>query len=186
MHGVPSASALKRSACLLVLFATVLLAGGCMTVPQPHELVAPSPIEGNSGKYMCPYTSDGVLADWVDKAVNAKAGATIGRIGGAYLGSKVAEQIPFVGGIIGGMVGDSIGRKIAIKASGGLEFIKKTSDLSFNSINNMAVYIYVEHSSHAHYKGALGAAWEIYPELKRSYISALQRAPRKIIRPGGN
>jgi hypothetical protein len=171
---------LKRGACLLVLVGAVLLGSGCVApVPKPHELVAPSPIRGTSGKYMCPYTTDGVLAEWVDKAVNARIASGIGKATGAYIGRKAFEQIPILGGILGGMVGDAAGRKIAIEASGGMAYIRDTSDLSFNRIEDMAVYLYVVRSSHAHYNNALRATWEIYPELQRKFVPALRGAQRK-------
>jgi len=128
---------------------------------------------------MCPYTQDGVLAEWVDKAINAKMGATIGKHAGAYLGKKALENIPFVGGFLGGKFGESAGRAIAIKASGGWEYIKSTSDTSFDNVDNLAVYLYAKHSSHPHYNNALKATWGIYPELQKRYYNALLKAGRK-------
>ncbi|MCK5011627.1 MAG: hypothetical protein KAS98_14120 [Deltaproteobacteria bacterium] len=160
----------------------ITMSGGCFSMvplPKSSELVSPEPIQGNSGECMCPYTSDGVCAEWVDKAISAKAGATIGKHVGAYAGQKAFEQIPFVGGLIGSAIGEGVGREIAIKASGGWEYIKKTSDLSFNSVDNLSVYLYANHSSHKHYNDALKAAWEIYPKLKKRYFVAIKNAPRK-------
>ena len=150
-----------------------------MQFPAPTELEAPQPIQGNGGRYMCPYTSDGVVADWVDKAINARVGATIGRIGGAYAGQKAMEQVPFVGGWLGQAVGAKIGREVAIKASGGWDFIKKTSDLSFNSVDKMCVYLYVLYSSNEHFQKVLKATYQIYPEMQRRFYAAIQSAPRK-------
>jgi len=163
-----------------VIFCMVIVSGCATTpMPQPAELVSPHPIQGNNGEYMCPYTSDGVLTEWVDKAVNAKIGATIGKTAGAFAGAKACEQIPIFGAFVGSAVGNKIGRSIAIKASGGWDYIKKTSDLSFNSLDNMSVYLYCNHSSHAHYSQALKATWEIYPAMKSRYNRAIRSAPRK-------
>ena len=162
-----------------VMFAFLLSSCAMKPNVKPEQIVPPSPIQGNSGEYMCPYTSDGVVAEWVDKAINAKAGATIGKTAGAYAGQKAMEQIPFVGGILGGMAGEAIGRKIAIESCGGWEYIKDTSDLSFNSCDDLAVYIYATHSSHSHYDKVLSAAYEIYPDLEKNYWSAIKEAPRR-------
>ncbi|MBF0205129.1 MAG: hypothetical protein HQK67_12700 [Desulfamplus sp.] len=151
---------------------------GQQHVALPKELKAPEPIAGNSGLYMCPYTSDGVMAEWTDKAINAKIGSTVGSVAGAYAGQKALEQVPFVGGLLGQQVGEKIGREVAIKSCGGMEYIKETSDLSFNNIDQMAVYLYVKHSSHEHYQSALNAAQEIYPELKTRYSQALIEASK--------
>ena len=74
----------------------------------------PEPIFGNEGRYMCPYTEDGVAARWVDKSLNAKVGSAIGTAAGRYAGQKALELIPFIGGWLGGKAGDAAGRKIAI------------------------------------------------------------------------
>ncbi len=171
---------------LSILFAVVLLSGcaglGGPQIAQPAQLaaVAPQPIYGNSGEFMSPYTEDGVVAGWVDKAVNAKLGAAIGSQAGAYAGRKMMENVPFFGGMLGQKVGDAAGRKIAIEASGGWEHIKATSDLSFNTIEDLAVYIYAHHSAHPDYQQVLEATWEIYPELKTAYMPAITNASRLV------
>jgi hypothetical protein len=163
----------------------ILIFTGCVSTPHlatPAQLtrVAIKPIEGNTGEFMSPFTSDGVLAEWVDKAVNAKMGAAIGGAVGAYAGQKLAEQIPFVGGWLGQSLGNSAGRMIALEASGGEEFIKESSDLSFNNLSDLAVYMYVNHSSSEHYQDALEATWEIYPDLKQTYMQALYAASAQV------
>lgn len=163
---------------LAILIVTLSGCVGRPTLKPASQLQAPTPIYGNTGKFMSPYTEDGVLAEWVDNAMKAKAGAQIGSAVGAYAGSKLLEQIPFVGGILGQKVGNKIGREIAIKSAGGMEFITENSDMSFNDLNNLSVYIYVKHSKHEHFKDALGAAQAIYPDLKQVYYQALIRASR--------
>lgn len=163
-----------------VIVVVILLAGcATMQLAQPHELVAPTPIYGNSGKYLCPYTQDGVMAEWTDKAINAKIGAAVGQYAGARAGQAVVEQIPFIGGWLGGMAGEAAGRAIAIDMAGGWEYIKETSDLSFDSVDDMAVYLYVKHSTHEHFQAAVEAAWEIYPELRKRYHVAIRDARRR-------
>lgn len=157
---------------------------GC-AVPQPYmaqpsELQAPQPIQGSGGAYMSPYTTDSVLAEWVDKAINAKTGAAVGGAAGAYAGQKLAENIPLFGSMLGQKVGESAGRAVAIKMSGGEEFIKTSSDLSFSNLNEMAVWLYVTHSSHEHFQAALDATFAIYPELKKSYYPALISASASV------
>jgi hypothetical protein len=133
----------------------------------------------NEGKYVCPYTQDGVVAEWVDKAINAKMGATIGKHVGAYAGQKALEQIPFIGGWLGGKAGEAAGRAIAIKACGGWDYIKSTSDISFDNIDDMSVYLYVKFSTNEHFQEVLQATWEIYPEMLKTYNNALIKAETK-------
>jgi hypothetical protein len=176
---------MQRVVVKYLVCASILTVGtivsGCAVTPKlarPQELNAPRPIPNNMGKYMCPYTQDGVMAEWTDKAINAKIGATIGKHAGAYVGQKAVEQIPFIGGMLGSAVGKEAGRKIAIESSGGMETIKNSSDLSFNSFDDMSLYLYVNYSSHEHYKDAFAAASAIYPELQEAYYPALARASK--------
>ncbi len=168
---------LTITAVFIGIFGLIILAGcATMQFAKPYELVAPTPIYGNSGKYMSPYTQDDVLAEWTDKAINAKMGAAIGRYAGAKVGQKALEQVPFIGGFLGQKAGEAAGRAIAIKMSGGWNYIKNTSDISFDSIDDMAVYLYVKYSDHEHYQQALTTTWEIYPELKKRYLAAIRDA----------
>ncbi len=44
---------------------------------KAKEQVEGLAIEDNSGQYLSPYTSDGVTAEWVNKAINAKMGSAV-------------------------------------------------------------------------------------------------------------
>lgn len=162
-----------------------LMLAGCATVAAPRlamptQIVAPKPIIGNTGKYMSPYTEDGTVAAWVEKGRSASAGASIGGFLGAQAGQKVAENIPFVGGLLGQAIGESAGRAIALKMVGGEEFVRANSDLSFNSVEEMAVYMYAKNSGHKDFEEALKLAQEIYPELKTAYYPAILNASQRV------
>lgn len=154
-----------------------------------EQIVAPRPIIGNSGKYLSPYTSDKVLAEWTDKMISVKLGASVGSVAGSTAGTLVGQQamknVPFVGGMLGGMlgnkVGESAGKAMTLQAGGGWETIKKTSDISFNNLDDLAVYLYVNNSGHEHYQLALEALTTIYPEFQDHYQQAIRNAPRKAI-----
>jgi len=135
--------------CLAALLFGALFFGACATapLPAPTALIVPTPITGNTGAYLSPYTSDGVAAKWVDNAVKAELGAGIGEAAGSYLGAQAMGQVPLVGGLLGDYAGKAIGRGIAIKMAGGEDYMKQTSDLSFNSIDDLAVWMYATHST---------------------------------------
>ncbi len=165
----------------LTILALAITLGACASAPQiaaPTALKAPAPILGNAGKYMSPYTEDGTVAPWVEKGRAASAGAGVGGFLGAQAGAKLAENIPFVGGWIGQSVGESLGRQTALAMVGGEEFIKANSDLSFNSVNDLAVYMYAKNSSHKDYAAVLDLTQKIYPDLKTGYYPAIAAASR--------
>jgi hypothetical protein len=169
-----------RQVFLFIILTFVLFMFGCaMSPPKPDELVAPQARLDNGGEFLCPYTQDGVLAEWVDQAINAKAASAAGGLAGAYAGQQLLENIPFVGGIIGQTVGEEAGRRIAIQYAGGMENIKNTSDVSFDTVDDLAVYLYVVYSANEHYQDALSATMEIYPDLKKQYSSTLMNASKK-------
>jgi hypothetical protein len=160
--------------------------------PAPELLASPQPIEGSTGKYMSPFTSDGVTAGWVTKAMSVKASSAVGSMVGSYAGERVAQEatmrmasmvpspgLGMLGQRAGKAMGASAGRAMALQAIGGEEFLKSSTDLSFNSIEEMAVFMYVNHSTHADYAKIVDATASIYPEFKTAYGPALQSATLK-------
>lgn len=141
-----------------------------------NKFVAPTPLMNNEGEFLSPYTQDGVLAEWVDKAINVKIGATLGKHIGSFLMNDGNQKGSIFGGFIGGRSGEAKGRELAIKASGGWESIKRASDMSFDDINDMALYLFVKYSQHDHYEDGLDATMTIYPELKETYSKAIKWA----------
>ncbi|OJS98858.1 hypothetical protein [Marinobacter nauticus] len=128
----------------------------------------------NIGQFMSPYTSDGVLAEWVNLANNANMGATAGSaagaMAGAYAANKALDFVPFgLGGLVGGAIGSEIGksggREAAIAASGGWTAIKAASDQSFDSLPNMARYLKRKYGNTANFTDAMRATTHIYPEF---------------------
>ena len=146
---------------------------GNIRIPTQEELLEQLVRHDNQGKYMSPYTSDDVLAEWVNSAINANIGSTVGTgvgaAAGAYLGEKALEQVPFVGSFLGGAVGaevgKNVGRETAISASGGWEAIRASSDRSFDDLSSMARYLKTKYGHTGNFADAMDATRQIYPEL---------------------
>lgn len=128
-------------------------------------------IKNNSGEYLSPYTSDGVTAEWVNQAINAGIGAQVGTVAGAATASVVAEQFSdsfaavALVGMAGSAIGEAVGRRAAIEASGGWEHIRATSDMSFNSLADMARYLRLKHSNDENFDEVFTATRQVYPNL---------------------
>lgn len=174
-------SGYRLGGAVVVALNLCVVLGGCIApLPSPDLVIAPAPRLDNGGKFLSPYTRDGTVALWVDKGINAKTGAVIGRTVGAYIGQKALEQVPFVGGLLGAVAGDAIGRKVAIAACGGWDYIRSTSDTSFDSSDDMAVYVYATYAGKSeHYGEVVQAAWAVYPRVKKRWHGAIRRAPRR-------
>lgn len=108
--------------------------------------------------------------------MTARFGAQAGKAVGAYAGQKAMEQVPFVGGYLGAAAGEKIGREASISASGGREAMSEQSDLSFDSVDDLAIYMYVKGSAHEDYADVLKLTQEIYPQLKKRYWPAIYAA----------
>jgi hypothetical protein len=170
---------MKHTFAVAIAASSLLLAAwGAPALPKPDALAAPTPIEGTTGKYMSPFTSDGVTAGWVTKAMSVAMGAKLGGMAGQYAGQKAMEQVPFVGGMFGKSLGQKMGSAAALEAIGGAAVLTDTSDLSFNSLNEMAVYMYVNYSTHPEYAKILKATSAIYPQMDETYTQALYAAAK--------
>lgn len=165
---------------LLVLLA-IVAGTGCASMPKAKVSGDPVYVPSNAGKYMCPYTHDGVLADWVDKAVSVKAGSqiaktalgtTAGVLGDRYGGSVIG----ILGRTVGQLAGEAAGRAATLKKIGGWEYIQETSDISFNSIRRLAYYLRDNYRSHPHFKLAVDLTAEIYPEFAKNYAHWVKEA----------
>jgi hypothetical protein len=161
---------------------SVLLQGCAPKIARPDQVVPLcKEMSDNSGEFMSPYTSDGVIAEWVDKGKNAKLGASIGSAIGAFAGQKLLENVPFIGGFLGEAAGNAIGRKIAIESAGGEEFIKSSSDISYLTIDDLSLCLYGKHSEKQNYQDTLSLTMEIYPKLKKEYLRSIVNASEKVL-----
>ena len=173
---------LRKSGLSSDLIAAMIRSNGQQSAPvssvastapvSPQDNVAALLIPDNSGEYMNPWTSDGVLAEWVDKAINAKMGSAIGSAAGAYAAQKALDNVPFIGGFLGSKVGKKVGHSAAISASGGMEYIRQTSDQSFRNLDDMARYLKAVHANNGNFQDAVKAADAIYPGLMQSLASS--------------
>lgn len=136
-------------------------------------LSAPMPIADNSGAFLSPYRCDGTPTEWSNKAMTAGAGAAAGGM----VAGKAAEKVPFVGGFFkkkAQAVGAQTG---AVTAAGGMEFIKSSSDVSFSTADELAVYLQAKHAAlDPDFAKRVSAAMAIYPDLKTNYTKAVQAA----------
>lgn len=150
-----------------------------LTAKYPNatgSLVAPTPLADSSGKYHLPYRADGSLTDWANKSINAQVGAAVGeKVGEKAGGALISRAVP-MGGLLSGAAkkkGKELG---AVAAVGGFEAIKSSSELSFNSLDDYAVYLHVKHAGTAGYAQGLATSMAIYPELEKRYDRAIRAA----------
>lgn len=153
---------------------------------RPEKITAPRPIAGNSGKYRSPFTAAGTVALWAQNPVSgtdngSDLAASVGGAVGQQLTQKALDFVPFgLGGMIGQKAGESAARAATKKniepELPGMDAVIASSDISFNSADKLAVYMYAKNSSHGQYARVLALAQRVYPELQDAYTSAIEKA----------
>lgn len=172
---------------LVLTVSVCALMGGCAApLPPPETLVLPTAgvRMDNGGTYMSPYTQDDVLAGWTDKVRNVKiaeqTAMAVAALGTQLLmGNRRSRIGTAATGMHAARLAAAAAHAAAMKAIGGMKYIRSESDVSFYSCDTMAVYMYVKYSTTEHYGAALDAAFTIYPDFKRQYRRAVRGALRK-------
>ncbi len=162
----------------VILAFSFMLINCAATFPKPDEVSFTNPLETNEGKFLCPYTSDGVVAPWVEKGTVAKIGANVGSYAGRKAGEEALKAVPVFGGLLGQKAGDAAGREAALALVGGREYMRETSDLSFEEIDDMIVYLYANYSTNEHWDQVYDLTKEIYPDLERRWQKAIKKAAK--------
>ena len=159
---------------LIVICAAGMLLTGC-ALPGPETLLSPTPIRGSSGKFLNPYLADGTLAPWANKGVHTN------RMAAGVTGFAASEAIGMVDptGLAASGADTLIKQQGAIGAAGGGEYMKSTSESSFDRREDFVVYLYVNHSKREHYKETLDLIVEIYPDVGSNYDSDIRNAKKK-------
>ena len=145
---------------------------------QQIDVPVPSPLPDSSGKYVSPYTSTSELTGWAEKALTASAvSAVTGKAADKALG-KLGGKLGMVGGLFKNKAKQKSQSAAAAAAVGGWDFVRETSDVSFDRLDDLAVYLHVVHGQDAGFQEALAAAMSVYPSLEKTYQPSIQAAYR--------
>ncbi|MCC6415627.1 MAG: hypothetical protein IT582_06935 [Opitutaceae bacterium] len=145
---------------------------------QVADITAPVPLANAKGKYVLPYTQTGALTEWATKSLSTQLGAAVGEKVGEEAGKQLAARVPF-GGLASGLVKKKGKEMGAMAALGGEKYVRSTSSMSFNNLDDYAVYLQVKHGNTSGFKEALAAAMAIYPQLESTFDSAIRNAYQK-------
>lgn len=135
-------------------------------VPQRELMALPQPIFGPEGKYMSPFTEDNTVTPWVEKGLQAAVAGNVGMALGSLAALSNSDNLMF--SVLGGIAGEKVGKEVVLQAMGGWDFIRENSDMSFNTVEDLARYMTYENASHPQYAEVLNASYGIYPELRQA------------------
>lgn len=141
---------------------------------------------------MSPFTAAGAVAPWAQARTGGKdngsdMAANIGGAIGRQIANKALDFVPFgLGGLIGQQLGESAGRAATSRniepELPSEEAIKSGSDISFNSLDALALYMYAKHSTQADYFRVLTQTQRVYPDLGKAYFTALENASKPYVK----
>jgi len=141
------------------------------------DLEAPEPRYNNKGKFLLPYTQEGEPTEWAGKILQAEAAKLVGDKASDMAVNAIASKVPF-GGLAGGFIKKKAKESAAVMAMGGKKYIKKTSDQSFNNLDDYAVFLQARHGQDPDFKMVLAAAIGLYPDLEHRFAMAVRKAYR--------
>lgn len=133
------------------------------------------PSNHSDGKFILPFTSDGNLAAWAEKALTAQASAAAAGVASDKAVDALASKVPF-GSAFSGSLKKKGKNAAAVAAIGGWDYIKENSNLSVDKLTDYAVYLHKNFSGHERYKDALAASLALYPKLEKKYVPAVKKA----------
>jgi hypothetical protein len=147
------------------------------------RMTLPVPRADTGGQYLCPYTQAGTLTAWAEQAQAAATGGVAGNVAGEQAANQVAARVPFAG-LFKKEIKETAQAQGAAAAAGGWEHIRQTSELSFDKVDDLAVFMHGKYSTMPDYDKALASAMSLYPELYERYEPANQAAVRlALIKP---
>jgi hypothetical protein len=152
---------------------------GC-ALPPPDSLVSPTPLNHNRGKYPCPYVASGALAPWADRAVRSDRGSA--HAGATATGMAIGA-VPIAGDLFSEQIEQDMVKSAALKAAGGSKFMRDTSDQSFDKLDDLAAWHYINYSTAPEFKSLQKFLTELYPYLADNYGNAVRHAKRKPQQP---
>ena len=136
------------------------------------EISPPEPLDGARGEYLSAYRLDGSLTEWAQKMLEAKPdGFSFGDC------KKKSQKLTISGfSLGGGGKGSSCITKVAVKSAGGKRAVAKTTELSFERLDNLAIYLHAMHRNDETYEQALALTLTLYPELEDRYHRTILKA----------
>ena len=181
----PSSPKRAAAAVLLSFVAGMAFgAGGCG--PRPQQLLSPTPRRDALGAYLVPYNTDGTLTEWARRALThhrerraARNEEARWRGAAIVAGYAVVREDPSVLATkYRPAQWVDRRRPVALKASGGEAFMRATSDQSFDRLDDLIVYMYVNGKLPRHREMEV-LLRELYPKYRRGKASSLAAAEKK-------
>lgn len=117
--------------------------------------------------------SDMIDLDKIGHMVKSQIKTGVSDAASEYVSTNVLKNVPGMDSAVGGVIISSVIENISFETVPDLEHVRKTSDISFNSLSDLAVYLYAYYGNNPNYYAVLSATSVVYPELEKLNESAL-------------
>ncbi|MEK6807377.1 MAG: DUF3617 family protein [Pseudomonadota bacterium] len=146
----------------------------------------PAPRADGQGKFVMPFKRDGNPTDWAGKALQAAAAGVATNMAAEKATEAASSALASVAGPWGGLASSLFGSAAKDKvkevaqdtgaalAIGGWDSIRASSDQSFDSIDQMIVYMQSSYQARSDYVMAVAATVALYPEIVDRFEPAIK------------
>ncbi len=141
-------------------------------LPAPGQLNVPVPKGVGVGAYASPYTRSGELAIWAQAALDSEEPAGL-------LGAVRAQNASWWATGVEVLTGERAALDVnaaTLENAGGWENVRATSDVTFDDVDDLAVYLYAVHGRDARFLRVLKITQDLNPGLAPAYREAIRRA----------
>ncbi|MEM9378580.1 MAG: hypothetical protein AAGB93_01430 [Planctomycetota bacterium] len=159
----------------LALLAVLLSCSSTETpLPDPVLVESPAPRSDAGGRFVSPYLDSGELTAWAAGAIEAGAHVDAATALGLQRDDIVGSGLALVGRAFTGDAEEA--SETTLAAVGGWETIRSTSNVSFDSADGLAAYLYGEHLRSGSFPAALKLTFDLYPEVEATFFSSVRSA----------
>lgn len=141
-------------------------------LPEPSQLRVPVPRGPGQGSFVSPFTRSGELTAWAQSALDAADPAS-------FLGSVRAEDASWWSTGVELLTGEREAVDVnatTLENAGGWQNVAATSDVTFDNVDDLAVYLYATHGRDARFLRALKVTQDLTPGLAPAYREAIRAA----------
>jgi hypothetical protein len=174
LFGILVLVAMGSTACSAIEQALVAPVSGELhgDLPLPSQLNVPVPKGLGEGAVVSPFTRSGELAGWAQAALDGADPAS-------FLGSVRAQNASWWSTGVEVLTGERETIEVnatTLEDAGGWANVRATSDVTFDRVEDLAVYLYAVHGKDARFLRALKVTQDLNPELAPAYRDAIRDA----------
>lgn len=159
-----------------------LAAGACASagvdMPDPNLVRSPEPMAGSEGAFLSPYTAEGNLTSWAQRAVDSGVLGDVEGYMGIDRGNLIESAFSAGKRLIGS---EATVNDATLEAAGGWEVIRAATEQSFATAEDLSTHLYANYHDDAMFSKALAVSADLYPQVRTGFVKAVQASVVQVI-----